>query len=386
MSRLRFAFLLTCLSWALVAPRLWKSSTNIVTGTYQLASQRAVSGRTPYEKIPPQTNSDVFKYSPAFGFLYAPIEALPNRLEALVWAFLNAFIFWFGLLQWFHWKSFRPKFLAVGVLILASMELDGSLHYQQINALLVGLLMIGVARFRDLRLVPSGALLALATNLKLLPALFVGFLLFPLRKPFLKGLISVSLPLLLIPSLRVGVLAGIEWHWQWFKVILADTRSPGLFDVQSVLERFSFGPLAKIIRLGILTSSLVFLFYFRPQKRGPADFWNAWLALGLTTLLLCSPRTESPTFVLMAPCYVLLAAELLAMHSKVPERNLLWGLYLIGAFFVSLSYNDLWPKALWNPARYLYNTKTLGVLPFWFLSAWLLKWRNAKFQKSPVLS
>lgn len=289
---LSIALPLSCL---LTLPGLIQGGLNIVTRTYQLASVRFWEGLSLYP--PPISGTDYFKYSPLFAFLYSPIASLEGHWQAAVWAGLNATIYWWGLSLWIP-KNSRASLLLIGGL-LASMELDGSLRYQQTNAALCGgiLIFLNLARQGEWFVVGFG--LSVLTNLKLFPASIALPLLARERKEYPLGLLAGALVAFFLPVLFSGWSTNWNWYLEWFALILGDIRSEGLMDLASVWNRVGAPMLGNGLRFGVLLVGLWVLF-----TRTRID--SLYVSAGLLVPLLCSPRTESPTFVLAGPVFPLL--------------------------------------------------------------------------------
>lgn len=355
--------LLSLVSLVFTSPRLIKEGTNIVTNTYALASERFWRGESPYQ--PPMGVADTFKYSPFFAMAYAPIGMLSSLYESLLWACLNIFVFWLGVSGWFRLEKKSPLGLWIAF-IACSMELDGSTRYQQTNSLLIGLTLIALLKYKQEKYFLSGFLLAIATNLKLLPGLFLFPLLLDFKKQYWRGC-AIGLGFaLLTPIVGVGVASTWELHWKWSQLIAANAQAPGILDVATILSRYGWEEAGQWSRNLILLTSVVILVAPVIKKHIP---WHIWISVGITCLLLTSPRTESPTFVLVGPCYLFLTAEIL---KRGPGERWRWLLLYIAVFLISFSYNDLWPKRLWNPGEYKYATKVLGVLVLWAMGHLLL--------------
>ena len=365
---LRQSLVLALVSFLFVIPRLYSAGTNIVTETYRLGALRFFNGTNPYAL--PLIGGDRYEYSPFFCLVYGPFTLLPLKLQALGWAFLNSFVFWLGVCAWvrLRTKSSRWLFLAF---IACSMELNICLLYQQVNALLIGIVLIGLANFRDRRYLSAGMLLALATNLKTLPGIFAVSLLFPLRSRYLFGLTLASLVVLLAPAMFVGFLEDIHLHMSWFGRLIDayGMVTPLQLDAASTFHRFGMKGLGLFIQSLVLILSLIALFMTSAKK---ITNWPAWIVVGASAVLLVSPRTESPTFVLVAPAYVLLMAYL--QTSRASSRVRAAGISVLCAaiFFITLSFTDVWPKVWWNPGSLKYATKCWGTLVLWAMAIGLL--------------
>ena len=364
---------LSLISWAVVASSIARVGTNVVTLTYQGAAEDFIHRISPYANVRP--GADVFKYSPVFAWLYSPLAWLPSAAQALMWSALNVLVFWTGVSMWFVFDRADPSSY-VGF-ALTSLELDGSLRYQQVNPLLLGLTLVALAVYRNRRPGLGAALLSFAANLKLLPALFLGLLAWPFEKKYWTSSVLTMVGLLLLPTLYLGWSANLNFHMQWAGLIHQDLGAQGLLDIQTVLTKYGWPQLGRGLRWGVLVVSLIQMFRMRTQpKFDPVLFW----ALGLLSLVVWSPRTESPTFVLMAPTYL----AFLELRKKFPSRvRVLDGVFFLGAFLVSISFNDIWPKAIWNPLSQHYATKALGALVLWSVFC-VISVFNLRIEKRPI--
>lgn len=363
--------LLALFSWLAVAPMLGRTGTNIVTQTYERAADHFWAGEDPYQA--PKGKGDWFKYSPFFAAAYGPFAALPDIWQALAWAALNCALFWYGISRWFRLGRGTSAGMWIAVAV-AAMELDTSLRYQQINALMAGVILIAMAQSRDRRDASAARWIALDTNLKILPGFFALLLLVPWSGRYLGHLLIFSLELLILPIVRLGWHGTVQAHMHWAQILLGDMGAPGLLDIGSVLTRVGLPTLGWILKTAVVPVTLALLFYLRAKRSFP---WGIFYSLGAACLLLFSPRTESPTFVLLAPAYLFLMAESVA----IPRRNVrlialaVWGLL---AFVGTVAYTDLWPKAIWDPRAGGFASKTLAALGIYLFAAWGLR-RNPAF-------
>jgi hypothetical protein len=120
----------------------------------------------------------------------------------------------------------------------------------------------------------------------------------------------------------------------------------------------------------------------------PLLFGGRFVATNIAFALLSSPRTESPTFVLIAPAYLFLAREWLDQ-----PRAARWpGLAALAAamFLITLGFNDLWPKRIFNPVALHFVTKSIGTFVLWLMSGTLIlaetvgSWRERLPRAAPL--
>jgi hypothetical protein len=374
-------FVFIAVSLLAVVPRFLREGTNIVTETYRLGTLRFFHHMNPY--VLPLVGGDRYEYSPFYCLFYSPFAWLPLKAQALAWALFNAAIFWLGIDRWFKLKARNPWWQWV-VLLLCSMELNISLLYQQSNAMLIGLCLLGLADYRDEKWVLSGIILALAAVLKIYPAIFILLLLFPIRPRFIGAAVMTGVVAVLLPAIFIGIKSDVALHAQWLERLFEATNYQREdLDIRSVLARFGFSGLGRWVQMtiGILSLTAGFFYQrFRPDPKGMAP----WITLGITALLLINPRSESPTFVFLAPAYLFLAPMIFGLVREKAKWTL--AILLFGAgFLITWVFTDAWPKRLWDPGQVRYATKTMGALVLWFISfGWLLReWFIKSCRPSP---
>lgn len=349
----------------MVGPYLLLHGTNIVTQTYKFAATQFFQLASPY--VDPKGQGDFFKYSPFFCLLYYPISLLQNNLQAFVWGLMNLSLYWYAVTRWEKLEKGSSKWLWFAF-IACSMEADGSLRYQQVNAILIGATLLGIAHYRDQKYFSAGLILSLITNIKLLPLLFLGALLFPVQKKYILGVISGFLIAFLAPAFVRGWQGNLALHWEWVTVVYQDLFTKSLLDLGTILSRYGVDSPRMYFSLpvGIVTAVILMVSRFFPIFFS----WNSFVSLGVFATLLLSPRTESPTFVLAGPAYVLLISEVLKTE-KATRYSLLFST-LMGIALVTLTMNDLWPRMVINVGPMRYANKTFGVLVLWFTSLSLI--------------
>lgn len=366
--------ILTSLTLLFVVPHLLSHGTNIVTHTYAFGSGQFWSGLSPYAD--PKGAGDWFKYSPLFAWFYTPFAALKSSPQAALWGLFNILCFWTGICVWFPWRKLESKWLWLGI-VFCSMEADGSFRYQQMNAALVGLTLLGLYFYAKDKFQSAGVLLTIVTNVKILPGLFLVGLIAPLRKKYVQGIFWGLTVCLVIPFLIWGATKTITYHLDWYALLRRDTHTDGLLDIATVLKRLGFQNTKAwaLYPFGIVSLSLFFI-----QRWVPEFFdWDLWIPFGLLTLLLVNPRTESPTFVLAGPAYLFLQRYFLKQIGPLKTVSIV--LWISGIFFITICMNDIWPKIIWNPGSWLQFNKTLGVFLLWLMSVILIL--NRLFLKPP---
>ncbi len=359
--------LLTAWSVAFVTPLLWAGGKNVCTLTFAEGATRFWSGISPY--LPP-TVGDVFHYSPFFAMAYGAFEILPDRLEVFAFALLNAFVFWAGVSAWFRIRRSMSPWMWVA-LAGCAMELDISLRYQQTNALLAGLMLLGLAAYRDGKVARAGAFLALAVNLKVIPGVFALALVFPPRRRYVLALLATLALTIVLP----GVVGGFGLHAEQWRTIGADISQRHLLDLKSALERAGLPGMGELARIFVMAGAAV-VFPLAWLTRPREGFsWGPWYTLGVATPLLLIPRVESPTFVWIAPAYLFL------MERLGGSRRALLALVVFSITFV---YTSLWPQSWWPEMRTFWASKSFGTLILWALAVNVLVRAYVHLRMSPL--
>ncbi|MBY0369664.1 DUF2029 domain-containing protein, partial [bacterium] len=290
------------------------------------------------------------------GFLLS----FPRSLQAEIWGLLNVFAFWAGISRWVSVRK-SSYWLTWVALLFCAVELDISLRYQQINALLTGLILWGMADFRDGKAGKAAGWLALATNLKVVPALFALPLFAIGRKRYNTRFLLQSALFLVVPALVLGWSKNQQALESWYRAVTSDLGAAGILDLDSAMRRIGL-PAIPGARLAILVASAGLMITLCRRK----ILWGPWYTLGAGGLLLFSPRTESPTFVLFAPSYFFLAGNI--QNLPRTQRRIAIGVFLLSGIALSLCFTDLWPRAIWDPAPWRQANKTFAVLALWILS------------------
>lgn len=359
-----------CVSALALLPQLSHHGLNGVTRTYLVAAERFWLGISPYST--PTAGTDWFKYSPTFAMLYGVFAKLPHSLHAALWATLGFTAYWLGVARWV--LAYRDGRVIWFWLIAASMEMDGSLRYQQINALLTGMILWGVADYRDGKQLNASSLLTTAANWKIFPSPFSLGLLVRRNPQFWVGTAVLGVLLLLLPAFYLGWNLNWEFHRQWFEILRQDSGAGGLLDLETALLAARANPsFAHASRLVVGALTLAFLVDIRKRPLFPPAE-ALWLCIGLTGILLFNPRTEPPTFVLAGPVLPLLwiASRSLGGAEKKFYRLAIFACF----FFLSLVHNDIWPRKFFSMATWYNVDKTFAVLGLWLLTLYLAKRRQ----------
>jgi len=351
----RYVIFLSLWSFACVVPVLIANGPNVCGVTFAEGADRFWSGLNPYAA---PLKGDLFQYSPFFAFAYRIFSSQGPLVHSMSWVFLNSFLFWVGVGSW---QAIGQRLTPWGwaALILCAMELDISLRYQQTNPMVIGLILLGIAAYRKERWAVSGAILALVVNIKIFPVILAGLLFIrPFRKSWALSFLLTSMGLCLLPCVVVGLRNGVWLHWEQYRSIRADLPSRHLLDLYSLLQRWDFPVVASLSR-AFIAGALLILFPWKWFTKGSANFaWEEWLFFMMTSMLLLIPRVESPTFVWMAPAYLLLM-------NRSGKKTM--SVIVLAGLLATFIYTSAWPKAFQLPIQEFWASKTIGALLLWMV-------------------
>lgn len=300
---------------------------------FVIAAERFWSDQTLYDELP---DLDYFRYPPPFAVVVSPVALLGPTLGGIVWAWLSIAALVYGLRRFAadvlpeDWGEARTA----GLIALGALGAVRGLWNAQSNALIVGLLLVGVAELTKRRYWRSALWLGAAVGLKAtpLPVVLLLLALYPIKLG--PRLAVVLLAVGLVPFLTKPPAVVVAHYEQWQAHLRATsgTRWPGFRDAYTVVqavrhtvegrsEPFPYGERLdsatyRAVQLLTAGAALAWCLWLRrrllsDRRHGEAILLNATLGIGCAWLLLFGPATEHPTYVFLAPslAYALLARD-----------------------------------------------------------------------------
>ncbi len=303
--RERFAVLLAPRRWpayvlaalAMLGPSVMFSTSfaGIDYRTFLFASIAFWQSRSPYfyAQLP---GTDQFLYSPLFAFIFRPVLFS----TPLPWNLLNALIFWSGLFRWVPTDKLSP--VAWIALLAALCEVHTVVAFQQVNGILLGLVLLGLAEYRDEHDTSAALLIAAASFIKVVPVVFALPLLLTGRPRFRVQFLLSLVVFFLAPALVVGWANDLALHREWLSLLHHRGSETGLLDIGTSLQQlgFQFDPWkVRLIVGGTSLASIAAAVRFRlpPQL---------WISVGLIAMMLANPRAGVHNFIFVAPVYFFL--------------------------------------------------------------------------------
>jgi Glycosyltransferase family 87 len=318
---------------------------------------------------------DFFRYPPTLAIAFTPFAWLGSIAGGILWAWLSLTVFSLGLHQ-FHRDLLGSDWSERRTAVFYALALTGAipgLWNGQNNALLAGLLMLGVSAAVRERWWLAAFLLTGPVALKLspLPLVLLFCALWPRQ---LAGRFPLALALgMLVPFLTRPTAVVLEQYRDWIEQLtqLANGRWPGFRDawtVCMVLERSIAGetgvpdlraPMdSSWYRLVQITSGIAVLavcVWMRRRGRPSRELAALTFALGAGWLMLLGPAVEHPTFAFLAPVLAWAIAE--------PRRPGRFLAVAAGVLILLLGWSDL-TRPLWSACPFLMLTLPLGTMSF----------------------
>lgn len=348
-----FLTLLSFVFWILTV----QIGPNIVLNTYAQAARRFLDLASPYQAY--AVNLDQFKYSPLFAWGFGGLMTFTQefgvehwRSTLQVWTLVNSFLFWLGVCRWIDFRKSRPSWFWI-FFSACFLSLDLCLWYAQSNALIVGLMLIGLAEFKEGRQGWAGFFLALATNLKVFP-FFLALLLFKQGNRRYFSVFALTLiTSLFVPALHVGWQPNLTFLKEWVEILGSDMQGRGILDLQTVLGQ---GRWLSFLILGI--TSIGFWGRFSDREL-------PWISAALSAILLTNPRTELPSFVIAG-------VALLFLVETILERFKKWA-WVIALPLFAVAYYLAFQESRFTAAKLVHGEmKTWGTLFIWVLGVILV--------------
>jgi hypothetical protein len=290
-----------------------------------------------------------YAYPPSFVIFLSPLAYLSFRHASLTWNLLNHAFFFFGIIllmkaikhrySWVEWITLI--FVCVNFTPLFMDHLVG-----QCNIILFYLITLGLYFYRTNKGVYAGIALALATIIKVIPGLLLGYLLWK-RKYKIFFAAVVMLILIFVYSLLFFDVDLYVWYFQFvanqdmFNAYHDNHSLTGFFSrllVHSVWTKGVFNSPGVAQILTLLSSALmlfVLLYVTRKRNDDSHDRSLREYSLVVVTMLLTSKMTSTPYLVmLLIPIAVL-------VHELFQSRTVNRWVYLLCAAYGIL--------AVWYP-------------------------------------
>jgi len=341
----------------------------IVMRNYLLAGKYFIEGSDPYAGTAQLGSANAVRYSPLFVLIFGGMVRVFSSAPLLVlgfWILAGIFLFAWGLRRWCDLSVPAPFYFILAA-FAALLDLVISMGVFQVNALIIGIMLLGLAEYRDGRYYSAGALLMLAANLKIYPVIFLVALALRFRWKYWLGALAGGVAVFILPAFWVGWTHNIDLHLSWVRSVLHVTGDERVLDIVSSFERVGLAWLGVILDKAVFVVSLVvFYAYAAVSKRMD---WRPWITFGVAAMLLLSPRTEVFTYVMLAPAYLYMIYW--SRESAVCFIRKYGGI-LITLFAVAIASCRFIGPMWWHSQEPEQIVRVLGALGFWIFTGAVL--------------
>lgn len=236
---------------------------------------------------------DLFKYSPTFSLLMAPMALLHDVLGLFIWNLLNALVLFFAI-----WKL--PNQLAntrLKMLGFIVIEMITSLQNAQSNALIAGLIILAFIQLEKKQTALAALFIVLTFFIKIFGVVALAlFIFYPNKWKAALYTIGWMLLLAILPLIVVSPSQLIFLYKSWVNMLQNDNSVSLGFSVAGWLYTwFGIAPSKLIVLAGAAIFCLPFLKY---KFFGELKFRLFFLASILIWVIIFNHRAESATFVI----------------------------------------------------------------------------------------
>src|SRR5437879_2211231 len=179
---------------------------------FRAAALNLLAHRDLYAAHPDQ-HFDVYKYSPTFALLFAPLAALPFAPALLIWTLLNSLLLWYAV------RRLLPDRQATLALALVYLEVLFAMQYTQSNGLVTALILLAFLALEQGRQLRGAMLIGLDAFIKIFPLGAAALALFhPRRWRFTLLFAAVGAGLALLPLVVIPPHDLVAQYPSWWTI------------------------------------------------------------------------------------------------------------------------------------------------------------------------
>jgi len=297
---------------------------------------------------------DLYKYSPTFALLMAPLAWLPNWLGLFLWNALNTLVLFFGIK---HLPRLSRK-TTVKLRWFVLIELLTSIQNSQSNGLMLGMLIWSFIFLERGQLIWATLLMLGSVFIKIFGVVaFMLFLLYPRKPVAVAYTLAWTLILLLLPLVVITGPQLLAQYQNWWVMLQADHSSSLGYSVMGWLSTWFSAEPPKLLVVGLgamlLLAPLVRLSLY-------ADYGYRLLLLAsvLIWVVIFNHKAESPTFIIAM-------GGVAIWYFTKPATAMDRVLVLLAFVFTSLSPTDVFPAGLRQSLVEPYVFKGVFCIAIW---------------------
>lgn len=340
------------------AHQIWKRPGSINDFTiFRWSYHLLVQGQSLY--VPhPEHYSDLYKYSPAFALIMAPISLLPLGAGLLVWNLVNAI-----LPVWAIGRLRLPDRAKAFVLAFAAIHMLGEIQNTQSNGIMTGLMVATLVCLERRKPVWAALFAVLGLYVKVFGvAAAVLFLLFDRKPRFVLACVGWGLLLAVLPLPITGWHGLIEQYKGWWNVLSTDPSFTTNYSVMTMVESWTGMTLPDVVFL-VPGAAVLLLPLAFAHVRQEAMLRNMFCAGLLLWVVIFNHKAGSTTYAI-----AMFGAGLWGVcEPKSALRTALLWFVFIGT---GLSLSDLFPSYVRKRIIEPYSLKVVPCLVLWLYATW----------------
>lgn len=314
----------------------------------------------------PAEHWDLYKYSPTFSLLMAPLAILPDVIGLFFWNLLNALVLFFGIKKLplpTRFKEVDSNKIHSFILLFVGLEMMTSLQNEQSNGLLAGLIILAFVFLEKDKIWLGTLCIALTFYIKIFGIVaFAMFLVYPQKGKFILSSVLWMIVLGLLPAVFVGVDQLISLYESWGRMLGADHAASYGYSVMGWLQSWFSLDVSKnvIVLIGVILFCLPLVKF---KSYSNYEFrWRLLVSI-LIWVVIFNHKAESPTFVI-----AMSGVGIWYFFSEKNRLNL--ALVVLAFVLTSLSPTDLFPRFLREEFVIPYVMKAVFCILIWGKVVW----------------
>lgn len=314
----------------------------------------------------PKEHWDLYKYSPTFSLMMAPLAILPDVVGLFIWNLLNALVLFFGIKKLqlpARFKGIEFSKISMFIILFVGLELMTSLQNEQSNGLLAGLIILAFVFLEKEKIWLGTLCITLTFYIKIFGIVaFSLFLVYPQKGKFILSSAVWMIVLALMPAVFVGFDQLIFLYESWGRMLGEDHAASYGYSVMGWLQIWFGLEVSKnvIVLLGVALFCLPLVKFKRNLNY---EFrWRLLVSI-LIWVVIFNHKAESPTFVI-----AMSGVGIWYFFSKKTKVNL--ALVILAFVFTSLSPTDLFPRFLRESFVIPYVMKAMFCILIWGKVIW----------------
>lgn len=307
-----------------------------------------------------QEYSNFFLYSPFFALILVPVSFLPLDLSIILWHLLKIFLLYrvfqitAGFCGYNELTEKQKTIVLLGSTLFSLRFLLYDFNLGQITVFLLWVMMEGWYQLTRRRILLAAFLLALGIFIKMLPIIFVPYLIYKKQFRALLYLFLWIIVMAFIPFITGRWDYNFHLLHEWIDIIQPMAVSRGDYNASSLVMHdlftavpawyaaiaewlhhasdFTSGQLRLITYFLILCFAAGFLFLsrfnsYRTQDSMKSEFLECIYLIGCIPVIF--PYQHKYSYVLMVPLIIYLMIKFAAGRSKLYERIMMFMAFLL---------------------------------------------------------